>query len=114
MKYIQLKPSLSADIQLPLTNVFNVFLDSIDNKFKSLDSNGVVKMLMDGNPTPTLQHATDVSSVTTNKITAANINVSGIALYHDNDVAKTTIPINNLYRLPMQTINTYYPVGITK
>lgn len=114
MKYIQLKPSLSADIHLPLPNVLNVFLDANDLKFKTIDSDSIIKLLMDSNSRPTLQQVTEAGSTTINNITVANINISSILLCNDNDVAKITIPINNLYRLPMQTTNSYYPVGIVK
>ena len=114
MKYTQIKPSQSSDIPAPIAGILNTFLDSNDNLLKTIDINGNVKLLMDTNLTPSLQHSTDAGNSTKDKIIVGGIMLSSTQLYLDNHDADLVLAANNTYRLPMSSASSYYPVGIVK
>ena len=114
MKYLQIIPSAAVLVPIPNIGSLNTFLDVNDYVLKTVDSNGAISLLIDSNLTSDLQQTSDSNANTTEKITVDNLKLTDIKPFENNTSANLKISQNLTYRLPMQSVNSYHPVGISK
>ena len=112
MEYIQIQPINKSDILMPAIGSLNCFLDTTDNKFKGIDSNGNQYILSGTSAISTLQQVTNAGATTTKNVTVANINVSGLHTYADNVAASQHLVNGDLYVLPYNVTGDFYPIGV--